>query len=103
MSQLSILVERLEGRPREEWFSDLFYMDWEEQHTSKRKCVTREEVVVEKKKKDKITELFLFALHRPACTAAPVCGNIIVHVTTAKLENATSVQDRFLQRSIQNY
>lgn len=50
MSQLSVLAERLGGRPREEWFSDIFYMDCQERHTSERKCVTREKIAVEKEK-----------------------------------------------------
>lgn len=38
MSQLPILAERMEHRPREEWFSGTFLIDWEGQHTSKREC-----------------------------------------------------------------
>lgn len=94
MNQLSILAERLEGRPIEERFSDTFLMDWEGWHTPQKECIAREGIVMETKM-DKIMELFLritthVAMPPHPCTPAITGGNVAVHGTAAKWANATT-------------
>ena len=95
MSQLSILAERVEARPIEEWFSDTFLMDWEGRHTSKRECIAREGNVAETKK-DKIMELFLrimthIAIALPALHSCHLWWERhCARCTAAKWANATT-------------
>lgn len=94
MNLLSILAERLEGRPIEEWFSDTFLMDWEGWHTPQKECIAREGIVMETKK-DKIMELFLRITTHISMSPLPalppsLVGMLLRMVTAAEWANATT-------------